>query len=283
MFSLRLLLFIILAIITQPANSNSSDRREVHGQYRPKPMDTLKCFSEKKDLEILKSEKGVIAIRKKYILIYLPIILTSLFCLAFLTYRNIQNKRMIAELDKNIQQYKMQQVDKITLNNVKGNAVITSETVNEFNHALNTLDSSIDELRTVAHNMIPEALIELGLKDTLNDLCSDFDKKLDQHIIFQFFGKFERLHSYFEINAYTLMQELIINSIKNSGATELVVQMIQETNRLCFMLMDNGAGFDLSKETNMQNIRARIDAFNGQLEINAIPGKGTEFTIEFTF
>jgi two-component system, NarL family, sensor kinase len=318
MFSLCLLLLPIHTIIAQPANSNSSNRSEVHGKRSPKPMDVFKCSSEKKDLEILKSEKEIIAIRKKYMLIYLLIIISSLFCLTFLTYRNIQNKRIIAELDKNIQQYKIQQLDnekillatqrilqdeenrkglahslhdklggllsgvKITLNNMKGNAVLTCEMVNGFNHVLNTLDSSIDELKTVAHNMMPEALIDLGLKDSLADLCSELDKTLDQHIIFQFFGQFERLDSYFEINAYTLMQELIMNSIKNSCATKLVIQMIQETNRLCFMVIDNGPGLDLSKETDMHNIRARTDAFNGQLEINVIPGKGTEFTIEFT-
>ena len=250
---------------------------------------------------------------------YTLIILISIVSLAFLLYRNIQNKRIIAKLDKNIERYKIQQLDnekklsatqsilqdeenirkglahnlqdklggllsgvKITLNNMKGNTVLTCETVNDFNHALNTLDSSIDELRKVAHNMMPETFVRLGLKDTLADLCTEIDKTMSQHIIFQFYGQFDRLDPYLEMNAYILMQELIVNIMNTSGATELVVQMMQESSRICFTVMDNGIGWDLSKDTGLHSIRARIDAFNGQMEINSLPEKGTAFSIEFS-
>jgi signal transduction histidine kinase len=135
--------------------------------------------------------------------------------------------------------------------------------------------------------MMPEALIKLGLKEALSDFCTELDKGNPLHIIFQFYGQFERLDSNLEINAYRIIQELVNNALKHSMATELVVQMIQESNRLCFMVMDNGVGFDVNhistlKGVGLSSVRSRVDAFNGQIEINSALGKGTEFTIEFS-
>jgi signal transduction histidine kinase len=44
---------------------------------------------------------------------------------------------------------------KLTLMNMKGNAIITQEAVEMYDHALGLLDTSIKELRHVAHNLMP--------------------------------------------------------------------------------------------------------------------------------
>jgi len=149
------------------------------------------------------------------------------------------------------------------------------------------LDSSITELRRVAHNMMPEALMKLGLKDTLTDFCSELGKVNPIQIDFQFYGQFDRVESNLEINIYRIIQELVNNVIKHAEAKELVVQMIQEPKRLCFIVLDNGKGFELkdiqfTKGIGLASIKSRVDTFNGQMEINSKPGKGTEITIEFS-
>ena len=47
---------------------------------------------------------------------------------------------------------------KLTLMNMKGNAIITQEAIDMYDHALGLLDTSIKELRHVAHNLMPETL-----------------------------------------------------------------------------------------------------------------------------
>jgi two-component system NarL family sensor kinase len=37
------------------------------------------------------------------------------------------------------------------------------------------LDSSINEMRRVAHNMMPEALVRFGLDTALKDFCNDIN------------------------------------------------------------------------------------------------------------
>jgi two-component system, NarL family, sensor kinase len=170
---------------------------------------------------------------------------------------------------------------------MKNNVVLNHESVKDFNHAVGMLETSITELRKVAHNMMPEALLNLGLKDALNDFCAELDKIDPTHILFQSFGQFERIDSGLEINAYRIILELVNNALKHSGAKELVVQMIQEPGRLCFIVQDDGKGFDTKKVfakggLGLESVKSRVDLFNGQLEINSNSLKGTEITIEFT-
>jgi two-component system, NarL family, sensor kinase len=171
---------------------------------------------------------------------------------------------------------------------MKGDIILSSESVSIFNQALGLLDSSIIELRRVAHNMMPEALMRLGLKDTLTDFCNDLDKAQPMQIIFQFYGEFKRLDANLEINIYRIIQELLNNAIKHSEATEVLVQMIQEPKRLCFIVLDNGKGFVddknllQNKGVGLASIKSRVDTFNGQMEINSKQNKGTEISVEFS-
>jgi len=170
---------------------------------------------------------------------------------------------------------------------MKNNVVLNNESFKDFNHAVGLLETSIMELRRVAHNMMPEALLNLGLKDALNDFCAELDKIDPTHILFQSFGQFERIDSGLEINAYRIILELVNNALKHSGAKELVVQMIQEPDRLCFIVHDDGIGFDSKKVfakggLGLASVKSRVDLFNGRMEINSNSLKGTEITVEFT-
>jgi len=168
---------------------------------------------------------------------------------------------------------------------MKNNVVLNNESFKDFNHAVGLLETSIMELRRVAHNMMPEALLNLGLKDALNDFCTELDKIDPTHILFQSFGQFERIDSGLEINAYRIILELVNNALKHSGAKELVVQMIQEPGRLCFIVQDDGKGFDsekvFTKGLGLTGVKSRVDLFNGRMETNSNSLKGTEITVEF--
>jgi two-component system, NarL family, sensor kinase len=285
--------------------------------------------TEKKEKEILqlqneKQINGLILKRRSIAIYALSVTLCLLFGMAFLIYRNIQNKRIISENYLEIEKRKVRELEnekilsatqsvlqgeeterkrlardlhdglggllsgvKVALNNMKGNVFLTGESVESFNQALGMLDNSITELRRVAHNMMPEALMKLGLKDTLTDFCSELRKVNPIQIDFQFYGQFERVESNLEINIYRIIQELVNNVIKHAEAKELVVQMIQEPKRLCFIVLDDGKGFDMknmqsTKGIGLASIKSRVDSFNGHLEINSKPGKGTEITLEFS-
>lgn len=178
---------------------------------------------------------------------------------------------------------------KLSLSGSKGNMMLSEEGEAHYNKALNLLDTSMKELRRVAHNMMPEALVKFGLKDALVDYCSSLENNPTQtKITFQSFGEEERIDSKYEIGIFRIAQELINNSLKYSHATELMVQLIQETSRIHLTVQDNGKGFDLktlqtSKGSGLANIKSRVESLNGQFDIYSEPDKGTEASIEFKF
>src|SRR5690606_39088736 len=62
---------------------------------------------------------------------------------------------------------------KFNLPQVQGDAVLETVDVSRFQKALGMLDDSIQELRRVAHHMMPESLLRYGLKASLSDFRSE--------------------------------------------------------------------------------------------------------------
>jgi len=82
---------------------------------------------------------------------------------------------------------------------------------------------------------------------------------------------------------YRSIHELVNNALKYAGASQILVQIIQEPDRIAFTVQDDGCGFDPaveSKGMGLQNIRTRVASYNGILDINSRPGEGTEVNVE---
>lgn len=161
----------------------------------------------------------------------------------------------------------------------KGNASLVVEDVTRLNKVMKMLDNSMNELRRVAHNMMPESLLRYGLKVSLADFCNDID---NAH--FYYFGKETRLESKLEIMIYRSVFELVNNALKHSGAENINVQIIQEPDRISITVQDDGKGFDpkeMTKGSGLNNIQNRVTSVKGKMDVFSDSGKGTEINIEF--
>ena len=168
---------------------------------------------------------------------------------------------------------------RFNLYGIKDGATIVSSDVELFNNALNTLDESIRELRRVAHNMMPDSLARYGLKPALTDFCNSISI-----VKFNYFGSDDRLDQKLEVMIYRTVHELINNALKHSGAKEILVQIIQETDRIAITVQDDGIGFDASAPTDgsgLKNIQNRVGSYNGRMEIWSKQDEGTEISVEF--
>lgn len=168
---------------------------------------------------------------------------------------------------------------------MKDNLIVTPDNMAVFERSLDMIDTSIKELRRVAHNMMPEMLTKFGLDEALKEYGNTINSAKLLVVKYQSFGMEARLDKSVEIIIYRIVQELLNNILKHAAATEAFVQIMREGNRLNVIVEDNGKGFDAAlPENNMGagllSVRSRVDYLKGQLAIDAKPGKGTLVNIE---
>jgi two-component system, NarL family, sensor kinase len=146
------------------------------------------------------------------------------------------------------------------------------------------LNNSITELRHVAYNLVPEALLKLGLEHALSDLCHAL--KTDTTTIhFQANEINKTISQSNQITIYRIVQELLNNALKHARCSEILVDCSQNKNLFYVTVEDNGIGFDLNKShtfvgLGLKNLKNRVDLLNGKMEIESSPNGGIVFNIE---
>jgi signal transduction histidine kinase len=175
---------------------------------------------------------------------------------------------------------------KMALESYKNKSEADSERIEQLNKTLTLIDTSISELRRIARNLMPQTLLNSGLKEALSEYCNTLENREDQKISFRFYGMDTRLKQSFELTLYRIVQELINNAIKHSKGSEANIQLVQDENRISLTVQDNGIGFnknemDSFKGHGLNNIKTRVESLNGHLEIDTAIGKGTEINIVF--
>jgi signal transduction histidine kinase len=169
---------------------------------------------------------------------------------------------------------------------MKGNMVMTPENSKAFERSMDMLDSSIKEMRRVAHNMMPEALVKFGLDTALKDFCSEINQSGALAINYQSYGlEGEHIDQTVSITIYRIVQELINNTMKHAAAKTAIVQVTKSNGRLTVTVEDDGKGFDpviltQAKGIGWTNIESRINFLKGKLDIDTQEGKGTSVLIE---
>jgi len=92
-----------------------------------------------------------------------------------------------------------------------------------------------------------------------------------------------RLPDELEGAAYFTIAEALANTLKHSGADRLDVELRENGDRLTVRVTDNGNGFDTAaaRGTGLANLRDRVAAVGGALQIDASPRAGTTVIAEF--
>lgn len=167
---------------------------------------------------------------------------------------------------------------KLNLFDMKQDVIVEADDLIRFNKVMEMLDNSMQELRRVAHNMMPESLSRYGLKVALEDFCHSFS-----NVTFHFFGEDQRINQKLENTLYRAVFELMNNAVKHAQAEQINVQMILQAGRISITVQDNGVGFDLQEATKgsgLQNVRNRIRSVGGTVEIHSVKEQGTEITMD---
>jgi signal transduction histidine kinase len=177
---------------------------------------------------------------------------------------------------------------KYSFQNMKENLILTPDNAQAFERSIDMLDSSIREMRRVAHNMMPEMLLKYGLNVALKTFCSEIDRSAAVKTTYQSIGMQNiTIDQTTAVTIYRIIQELVHNAIRHANAQKILVQVNaqQEERMLSVTVEDNGNGFDTNLLQDAQgigwsNIQNRVDFLNGKIDLNSEPDKGTSVLIE---
>lgn len=160
---------------------------------------------------------------------------------------------------------------------------ITTENTAPYQFTLQLIDEACHELRTISHNMMPSALIRLGLGPALQEITD----KINSGNIIQVHLDTEgiqdkRLDDIYEISLYRIVQELINNTLKHAGATSIRIAVTYHQPELVLQYEDNGKGWNPDSDNGgigWKNIRSRIDMLDGHIKMTSVPGNGFQIHI----
>lgn len=188
-----------------------------------------------------------------------------------------ERKRVAAELHDGVGQ--MMSVARMHLSEFQTLAIASGvEYKNKYDHLAGLIDESCAEVRTISHQMMPNALIKQGLAKAVRDFITQVkNPKLAINLYTE--GLEENLPQNTSAMLYRIIQECVNNVIKHSNATSLDICVMRTEAQITATIEDNGQGFIDSLELNegigLQNIRDRVKFLKGELEINSSPGMGT--------
>jgi len=292
---------------------------ELEGRYQSveKENEILKLKSENQQQQLSLEEN-------KLLLVLLVSVLLIVLLLAFFGWRLYKNKKRTLEQNELIHQQELKSIrqrEQLTAYNamlqgqeqernriardlhdglggmlagvkLKLSSIVSKEKQNkhliqpdmEIYKVIHQLDQSVDELRRIARNMMPESLIYMGLEPALSDLCKSLNSEKTA-VVFEAFNLRSTYDQALQITVYRIVQELLTNAIKHAEANSVMIQCSENEDRLYITVEDDGKGFDavLVQQKNgigLTNIRNRVNLLQGTVEINSKPGEGTTFSIE---
>lgn len=134
---------------------------------------------------------------------------------------------------------------------------------------------ALTTLRDLARGLFPEVLAQRGLVAALEAHIT----KAGVQATVEAHEPIPRLGPQAEANVYFVVREALQNASKYAAGCPVSVMLSAADDGLAFSVTDEGPGFDVATTptgNGTQNMRDRVEALGGRLEVVSGPGRGTE-------
>ena len=206
----------------------------------------------------------------------LLIVLTSL-----LIYNRIRQRNKIAVINESINTEKRisaRMHDEIA-NDLYHTMLGLQKVLPESDNLLNNLDHIYNRVRDISRDNSPLDPDSNFSKD-LEDLFIAY-KNSEVNILTLNLGKMDwsKLKAHEKTNLYRILQELLTNMKKHSGATHVVFMFSKNDDTIKISYQDNGVGSDVLKGNGLLNIKNRIKSIDGSVTFESEKGHGFKAAI----
>lgn len=138
------------------------------------------------------------------------------------------------------------------------------------------------DLRDFTHELSSNLTSGKNLHDDLAFLLDKFMLSSNIRLSLSIEDAFKINDSFVRVNIYRIIQELLNNVLKHSGAKSIILK-IEKSNKLIYIQMiDDGIGFKQNNKFSgigFKNINFRVVAMNGKINIKSSPNMGTDIKI----
>ena len=142
------------------------------------------------------------------------------------------------------------------------------------------LEEAYKKVRGMAHSKNSGVMSDQGLLPAIQKMAEVISRTNTLQVTVEDFGMGDRLENSLELNIFRMVQELVANAIKHSGASKIGIQLTQHEELLNIIVEDNGKGFDRASlpknQTGMglTTVEKRVEHLEGNFTIDSVPGKG---------
>jgi PAS domain S-box-containing protein len=147
------------------------------------------------------------------------------------------------------------------------------------------LQNAIEEIRRISKSLSSYPIQQAGLIPQVKEIIGNLQMHLPIRIQFECDPLLEhQLTVEQKLMIYRIIQEQTTNIQKYARAGEIGIAVRRSSGLLHLEIRDNGRGFDpqeARKGIGFANMRDRVEAFNGTLNIAASPGKGCCVQVSF--
>ncbi len=144
------------------------------------------------------------------------------------------------------------------------------------------INEAYGEVRRISHNMMPRALTLAGLPGALEDLARNL-RQQGLSCELEIIGlTSENLPQARAVNIYRIVQELTNNVLKHAEAKNLLIQLIQQNDKIIIIVEDDGKGFKLAEARQglgLSSIHSRVEFLQGSINWDSVTGEGTTVSI----
>jgi two-component system sensor histidine kinase UhpB len=139
-------------------------------------------------------------------------------------------------------------------------------------------NQAMEELLSLARQLRPTALDDLGLKAAIAGQVEELDSHSETEASFAAEGDFSDLDDDVQLVVYRVAQEALSNAARHSEASRVSVDLHRLEHGVELKVSDDGRGFSFAaaeRGLGIEGMRERALLVDGEVEIHSRPGQGT--------